>query len=394
MNIPVYFASAPDYGDETLRRALDKVLGPLAEKLGGATGKRFMLKPNLLSYRRAEDVASTHPRLIVGTAKWLIDHGAARVALIENPGMQDAPSIIRSMGISEELEALGVKVANCARYEQVELSPEAKCRRMELATEFRDFDAVVNLAKAKTHAMMTLTLGVKNLFGLVRGSERLAWHLAAGQSYPRFADMLIDIALTVKPRINLVDAAWCMEGNGPGSGDPTFRGFLAGAETPFALDSALAEILGAPEWPQLEQMKRRGAWVETRLEGEVPECPPLRLPDRGNALDMSAYLPGVLGKALRRALVSHPEVDPQRCVGCGVCVKVCPPRTLVLDRKLPKFDLKSCIRCYCCQEHCPQGAITVSRTWTMRTAGWLERILRKLAGVPSRMKKDRRNKKK
>ena len=224
MGIPVYFAAAADYRDENLLPALDAILSRLAGGIGGAAGKKFMLKPNLLSYRKADDVACTHPRVIVGCARWLVEHGAARVALIENPGTQDAPSIIKAMGIYDELATLGVTVANCARYEMIDLAPEARCRRMELATEFRDFDAVVNLAKAKTHAMMTITLSVKNLFGLIRGSERLAWHLAAGKSYPRFADMLIDIALTVKPRINIVDAVECMEGNGPGSGEPTQRG--------------------------------------------------------------------------------------------------------------------------------------------------------------------------
>ena len=384
MSIPVYFAAAAEYREETLAPALDKLLAPLVENAGGAAGKRFMLKPNLLSYRKKDDVSCTHPRVIVGCAKWLFDHGAAQVALIENPGTQDAPSIIRAMGIYDELVSLGATVENCRRYETIDLAPEAKCRRMELATEFRDFDAVVNIAKAKTHAMMGITLSVKNLFGLVRGSERLAWHLAAGKSYPRFADMLIDIALTVKPRINLVDAVECMEGNGPGSGDPTFRGFLAGAATPFALDAALAPMLGFAECPQLREMRERGLCPEVGLVGVVPECPPLRMPERENALDMSRYIPGFLAKWLRRVLVSHPEVNAKRCIGCGLCARVCPPRTLKINEKLPRFDLKTCIRCYCCQEHCPQGAITVHRTFMMKVAGRLERVLRRVAGAFSR----------
>ena len=384
MKIPVYFALAADYNDAELMPALDRILAPLVDKSGGAAGKRFMLKPNLLSYRKKDDVSCTHPRLIVGCAKWLFEHGAAQVALIENPGTQDAPAIIRAMGIYDELVALGATVANCSRYETIDLAPEAKCRRMELATEFRDFDAVVNIAKAKTHAMMGMTLSVKNLFGLVRGSERIAWHLAAGKSYPRFADMLIDIALTVKPRINLVDAVECMEGNGPGSGDPTHRGFLAGAETPFALDAVLAPMLGFAECPQLREMRTRGLCPETEPAGEVPDCPPLRMPERENALDMSRYIPGFLAKWLRRALVSHPDVNAKRCIGCGLCARVCPPKTLKISGKLPKFDLKTCIRCYCCQEHCPQGAITVHRTLMMKVAGRLERVLRRIAGVFNR----------
>lgn len=387
MPVTIYFAASTDYRDEHLAPALDAVLTPLVDRIGGAAGKRFMLKPNLLSYRRKDDVSCTHPAVILGCAKWFLTHGAAQVALIENPGTQDAPSIIRAMGIYDELASLGVSVANCGRYEQIELPPKAKCRRMELATEFRDFDAVVNLAKAKTHAMMGITLSVKNLFGLVRGSERIAWHLAAGKSYPRFADMLIDIALAVKPQINLVDAVECMEGNGPGSGDQTHRGFLAGAATPFALDTVLAPMLGYPECPQLCEMRERGLCPETEIAGAIIDCPPLRPPERENALDMSRYIPRFAARWLQKALVSHPEVNPRRCIGCGVCAKVCPPRTLTIREKLPKFDLKTCIRCYCCQEHCPQGAITVHRTLMMKISGRVERVLRRLAGFFNRRRR-------
>ena len=68
MKIPVYFAQAANYRDDELAPALDKVLAPLVENLGGAAGKSFMLKPNLLAYRKKDDVACTHPRLIATCA--------------------------------------------------------------------------------------------------------------------------------------------------------------------------------------------------------------------------------------------------------------------------------------------------------------------------------------
>ncbi len=378
MSVPVYFARTPDYRAENLLPALRRLLEPLLKNIGGAEGKRFMLKPNLLSWRKPDDPACTHPQVILGCAELLLELGASEVALVENPGTQDAAHVIEIMGLGRELSRLGVRVANCARYNQIDLPPEAICRRMELATEFRDFDAVVNLAKAKTHGMMSVTLGVKNLFGLVRGSERLGWHLAAGMNYSRFADLLIDIALTVKPQINLLDAVVCMEGNGPGSGEAAFRGFLAGAESALALDAALAPLLGAPECPQILRMRERGILPETELRGEIPECRPLRMPDRTNVPDMSAALPRFIARPLRRYLLSRPELRPERCIGCGLCVRVCPPRTLKVADGRAEFDLRGCIRCYCCQEHCPQGAIVVRRSRLMKLAGQLEGIMRRL----------------
>ena len=74
----------------------------------------------------------------------------------------------------------------------------------------------MDLAKAKTHAMMTLTLAVKNLFGLIDSADRISWHLAVGSDFSRFADLLLDLYLTVRPKISIIDGIIGMEGNGPG----------------------------------------------------------------------------------------------------------------------------------------------------------------------------------
>jgi len=79
-----------------------------------------------------------------------------------------------------------------------------------------------------------------------------------------------------------------------------------------------------------------------------------------------------------------------RCIGCGVCARVCPPQSLKIEGGKPRFELRNCIRCYCCQEHCPQGAIIVKRTLLMRIAGRLETWLRPAAGalrLPRRRRK-------
>jgi uncharacterized protein (DUF362 family) len=41
-------------------------------------------------------------------------------------------------------------------------------------------DVVINLPKVKSHMQLTLTLGVKNLFGCVPGKMKAWWHMEAG----------------------------------------------------------------------------------------------------------------------------------------------------------------------------------------------------------------------
>jgi len=57
-----------------------------------------------------------------------------------------------------------------------------------------------------------------------------------------------------------------------------------------------------------------------------------------------------------------------KCVRCGGCVKICPPKALTFapDARAAsgtriRIDYDSCIRCYCCHEVCPEGAISLRK---------------------------------
>jgi ferredoxin len=71
--------------------------------------------------------------------------------------------------------------------------------------------------------------------------------------------------------------------------------------------------------------------------------------------------------APRKAL---PEIDTQRCTGCGWCVGVCPPHVLSLqvqgtERFGPKRsvldDAPGCTGCALCAVRCPFDAIRMVR---------------------------------
>ena len=381
--IRLAFAPCADYSPESLRPALEHVLHPQIDAAGGVSGKSVMLKPNLLAWRKKNDPQAVHPRFIVETAKVFLDAGASRVAILENPAVQTAPQVLRAMGIADELKRLGVASANFSNYKKQPPLDAVCFRNLEIADEFRDFDFVADLAKAKTHGMMTLTFCVKNLFGLVNGGDRLGWHLAVGRDYDKFADMLLDLYLVVRPAFNLLDAVTCMEGNGPGAGTPADRFFIAGGPDALALDAVAAKVLGVEpdELHLIKRAKARGLLPDPAtvdIPDALPACKPLALPERP-VLDMAQLHLGVgiprwAQKPLYKILVVNPKLDSKKCVGCGVCVKMCPPKSLKLVKGKPSFDLPHCIRCFCCQEHCPKGAIEPRMTRTMRVVKALGRL--------------------
>jgi len=114
---------------------------------------------------------------------------------------------------------------------------------LRLSKEAMGADVVINLPKVKSHCQLTITLGVKNLFGCVPGKLKAWWHLDSGKDHLKFGTMLVQTAQTINPQLTIIDGIIGHEGMGPSNGEPRLLGLLAAADDVFALDRVFCAIL-------------------------------------------------------------------------------------------------------------------------------------------------------
>lgn len=217
----------------------------LLDPLGGMAavvkpGDRVLLKPNLLTGARPTQECTTRPEVVAAVAQLVIDAGG-KPFLGDSPAFGSARGVAEANGYLPMLERLDIPVVEFRGQRCGTESDEFS--HLRLSKQAMDADVIINLPKVKSHSQLTLTLGVKNLFGCVPGKMKAWWHLEAGKDKPRFARMLVETARAIAPDLTIVDGIVGHEGNGPSGGVPRDLGVLAAARDPFALDRALVDVL-------------------------------------------------------------------------------------------------------------------------------------------------------
>jgi uncharacterized protein (DUF362 family)/Pyruvate/2-oxoacid:ferredoxin oxidoreductase delta subunit len=351
------------YDTEAVRDGVIRLLQPYGG-MGSFVlpGERVLIKPNMLSAKAPERAVTTHPevlRAVIGLVK-----EAGGVPLVgDSPGVGGVRRVAEKSGMLRVIEETGAELVEFT--ETLEVTGKGVFKRFELARPYMEADRLINLAKLKTHEMMTITCAVKNLFGAVVGTAKAAWHLKAGADRELFARMLLEIYLLRRPDLNIVDAVTAMEGNGPGSGDPREVGLLIGGTNPVAVDIIVAEIVGIP--PRLlhvERMAERlGLDGSDRGQVGTVGAPLAEVKVHGFRLphisDVQFGLPGFLKNRLRHHMTSRPVPLPGGCKLCRICADACPPGAISIKNGRLVIDYHKCIRCFCCRELCPDGALDV-----------------------------------
>jgi uncharacterized protein (DUF362 family)/Pyruvate/2-oxoacid:ferredoxin oxidoreductase delta subunit len=327
----------------------------MMEAMGGAEitgGNRILIKPNLLAPATPRQAILTHPTIIRIVVEYLLEKGA-KPLVADSPAIGSFEKILQMNGIHDALSGLDVE---CRPFQNsVKVDIGGPFGSIAIAEDVIRADAIINLAKMKTHSQMLLTLAVKNLFGCIVGYRKPEWHMRAGIDRQMFARLLVHLGRTIRPSFNILDGIVALEGDGPGR---------AGRDA-FAVDLAVCRMLGLdPDQVPILNAAREidGTLQEPEIDGFLPQIRDFRLP----RLTPVVYGPRFLRGFIRRQLLQRPVCDPTLCRMCDECGRICPAGAIASDEQSLLFDYDLCIRCYCCIEICPVGALRAVETVVAR----------------------------
>lgn len=189
------------------------------ESLGGMgrfvpAGAKVVIKPNICNaYNTYEYASTTNPWVVGALVKLCLEAGAASATVFDFPFGGTAEKSYDQSGIREQVEAAGGRMEVMSRLKFTPVSiPGGLALKDTLAyQDALQADVLINVPIAKQHGSARLTLGMKNMMGLVQDRNALH-HIGLHQA-------IADLAGLFRPELTVMDAVRILTANGPTGGN-------------------------------------------------------------------------------------------------------------------------------------------------------------------------------
>jgi len=226
------------------------------------TGESVVVKPNIGWDRTPELAANTHPLVVRTVVELCLEAGAKSVQVFDRTCNDPRRCYVES-GIQASVEAIGsdrVKVEFMDRraYQDLAIDGGKALSNWSFYRPALEADRLINLPVAKHHSISRLSIGMKNIMGVIGGNR--------GNLHRDIDEALADINSVIHSDLTLVDATRILIANGPQGGrleDVEIRNTLIASPDIVAADAMAASLFGLKpdEVPSIVAGARRGLGV-------------------------------------------------------------------------------------------------------------------------------------
>jgi uncharacterized protein (DUF362 family) len=176
-------------------------------------GNDVIIKPNIcVDYHPPEYAATTNPTVVATLVKLCLGAGARRVRVMDSGFGGTAESAYARSGILAAVRAAGgeMEIMNRHKFNKVRIPAGRSIREWPIYQDALNTDVLINVPIAKHHGLARLTLGGKNLMGLI---------LNRGSIHSDLGQRIADLTSVIRPALTVVDAVRILLRNGPTGGN-------------------------------------------------------------------------------------------------------------------------------------------------------------------------------
>jgi len=230
-------------------------------------GQTALVNPSwVTAVTQRKQAAITLPEVSRAVADVIKQAGAKPIIAESSAIGVDSEKVIAESGY-RELRDLGYEVVDLKQTETVVIP----VKNGKIFKEIRTFklvqevDAIVPVAKMKTHDQMELTLSIKKLKGLISDKYKREFHQQG------VFEACVDLYGALRPSLSVVDGIYCQEGLGPIFGRPVEMDLIVAGPDSVAVDSVCGFITGFEpgEVPITREAADRGLGVAEKKDIEI-----------------------------------------------------------------------------------------------------------------------------
>jgi len=200
----------------------EKLVAKVLEPLGGISafvkkGDRVVVKPNIGWDRKPEHAANTHPLVIKSIVKAVLDAGASKVMVFDRT-CNEMRRCYSSSGIIDAIKEIKdgrlswnyIEDAD-KKFVPVKLEKAKDVKEWQFYKDALEADCYINVPIAKHHKLAKLTLGLKNIMGVIGGNR--------GQIHQSIGQRIADLNTVIRAKLTIIDATRILLRNGPVGGN-------------------------------------------------------------------------------------------------------------------------------------------------------------------------------
>lgn len=223
-------------GHEPVFKALDLI--DYKSALSGYD--KVLIKVNFITVETWPSGATTDPIVVEAIIRKLKDLPLQIYVVESDATMTSADKAFEVTGMKEMSERNGAQCLNLRHIkDRVKIDiPNGEALGSITVPRIVTDSAIISAAKLKTHMSTKVTLGMKNMFGMLPDKFKGKYH-AKGIN-----KVIVDINKVLKPALTVIDGFVGMEGRGPSGGTPVKMDLIIAGKDVVATDATASRIMG------------------------------------------------------------------------------------------------------------------------------------------------------